>query len=89
MNKNVLKLSLDFILLLGILLIMLPKMFGQALHEWAGLTMAALFICHLSVKYSQGSILGKIEVFQLELPDYESSRTGLLYKYSGADRKTS
>lgn len=47
MQKNNIKFGLDLLMFLGLLLIMVPKMLDQTVHEWAGLIIAGIFIIHI------------------------------------------
>ena len=51
MQKNHFKLGLDVLMALSLLFIMVPKILGQSVHEWAGLVIAAVFITHIIVNW--------------------------------------
>lgn len=52
MYHNKFKLGLDLIMALGLLIIMVPNILGHAVHEWAGLIIAAAVIAHIVINWS-------------------------------------
>ncbi|MEN6324787.1 MAG: DUF4405 domain-containing protein [Syntrophomonas sp.] len=52
MEKNNLKFGLDLFMALGLLLIMVPKMLGITVHEWAGLLIAVVFAVHIILNWN-------------------------------------
>jgi len=50
--KNKFKLGFNLVMALSLLLIMIPKLFGQTVHEWAGLIIGAVFIIHIVINWN-------------------------------------
>ncbi len=53
MDKNKFKLVLDLVMALSLLLIMVPNLLGQTVHEWAGLIMAAMLLIHIVFNWNR------------------------------------
>ena len=52
MDKNKFKVVFDLVMALSLLLIMVPKLLGQIVHEWAGLIIVAVLIIHLVINWN-------------------------------------
>ncbi len=50
--KNDIKFGLDMIIIISLILLMVPISMGQTIHEWAGLVIAGIFICHISLNWN-------------------------------------
>lgn len=50
-QKNNFKLGLDMVMIFSLIFLMVPVSMGQTIHEWAGLVIAAVFICHIALNW--------------------------------------
>jgi len=51
-DKNKFKLVLDLVMALSLLLIMVPNILGQIVHEWVGLIIGAVLLIHLVINWN-------------------------------------
>lgn len=64
--RMIMKLTIDFAMIVALMLLMAYELIGQGSHEWIGIGIFVLFILHhiLNWKWSKGLLKGKYTAFR-------------------------